>query len=118
MGAHYAFIGILTAIVVVYLERIYQAQGVRVATTMGFATFALLSVVMGISARSETATAFNRDILRTATQLILYGMALVMAVLSTEWGSCSASWVSRRSTRNQWLTCIGVGHRACCSSKR
>ena len=57
-------LGLLTAIVTVTLERTYEASGTAVAATMGFVAFALLSVAMGLSARSETGTAFNRDILQ------------------------------------------------------
>ena len=101
------FIGILTAIIVVYLEKIYEAQGVPLATTMGFVSFALLSIVMGISARSETNTAFNSDIIHDRNQLMLYGLALVITVLSTEMGFLQRNLGLTSLTRDQWLTCIG-----------
>jgi P-type Ca2+ transporter type 2C len=102
-----ALIGILTAIIVVYLEKIYEAQGVALATTMGFVSFALLSIVMGISARSETNTAFNSDIIHDRNQLMLYGLALVITVLSTEMGFLQRNLGLTSLTRDQWLTCIG-----------
>jgi len=101
------FIGVLTAVIVIYLEAIYEAQGVPLATTMGFVAFALLSIVMGISARSETATAFNSDIIHDRNQLMLYGLALVITVLSTEMGFLQRNLGMVSLTRDQWLTCIG-----------
>ncbi len=101
------FIGILTAVIVIYLESVYEAQGVALATTMGFVSFALLSISMGISARSETATAFNADIIHDRNQLLLYGLALVITVLSTELGFLQRNLGLTPLTRDQWLTCIG-----------
>ena len=74
---------------------------------MGFVAFALLSVAMGLSARSETATAFNRDIFHDRTQLLLYGVALGMTVLSTELGVFQRVLGLTSLHRNLWLICIG-----------
>src|SRR5512136_1381244 len=71
-------IGILTAIFTVYLEWFFELVSPATAATMGFVAFALLSMAMGLSARSETATAFNRDIFHDRNQLLLYGVALGM----------------------------------------
>ncbi len=65
-----AFIGILTAIATVYLETTYETAGAATATTIGFVAFSLLSIVMGLSARSETATAFNRKFCMIETSCI------------------------------------------------
>lgn len=69
-----AFIGILTAIATVYLETTYETAGASTAATIGFAAFSLLSIVMGLSARSETAIAFNRDILHVETSSLWIGV--------------------------------------------
>src|SRR5512136_3095644 len=50
-----AFIG------TVYVEAAYGTDPAT-AASMGFVAFSLMSIVMGLAARSETATAFNRDI--------------------------------------------------------
>jgi Ca2+-transporting ATPase len=101
-------LGLLTAIVTVYLERIYEASGAGVAATMGFVAFALLSVAMGLSARSETGSAFNRDILSDRNQLILYGMALLFTFLPTVLDFLQRLLGTTSLTGNQWLTCIGL----------
>jgi Ca2+-transporting ATPase len=100
-------LGLLTAIVTVTLERTYEASGTAVAATMGFVAFALLSVAMGLSARSETSTAFNRDILSDRNQLILYGMALLFTFLPTVLDFLQRLLGTTSLTGNQWLTCIG-----------
>jgi P-type Ca2+ transporter type 2C len=101
-----AFIGILTAIVTIYVEWTYQTTNAATAATMGYVAFALLSVAMGLSARSETATAFNRDIFHDRNQLLLYGIALGMTVLSTELGIFQKILGLTSLNRNQWLICI------------
>jgi P-type Ca2+ transporter type 2C len=76
------FIGLLMSIATVYMEALYQAQGAAVAASMGFVVFSLMVVVTGLSARrSETASAFNRDIFKNRQQLMLYGLSLLMIIL-------------------------------------
>ena len=101
------FIGLLIAIVTVYLEWTYELVGIATAATMGFVAFALLSIVMGLSARSETASAFNRDILHDRNQLLLYGLALLFTFLPTELGFMQRILGTTSLSGNQWLTCLG-----------
>jgi Ca2+-transporting ATPase len=101
------FIGLLAAIATIYLEYVYGADAAT-AATMGFVAFSLLSVSMGLSARSETNTAFNRDILRDRTQVLLYGIALGVAFLATELGFFQRILGTVSLTRDQWYLCIGV----------
>jgi P-type Ca2+ transporter type 2C len=101
-----AVIGILTAFVVIYLESAYEATSAATAASMGFVAFALLSVSMGLSARSETKTAFNRDIFHDRNQVLLYGIALGMTFLATELGFLQRIFGLTGLTGNQWLICI------------
>jgi Ca2+-transporting ATPase len=102
-----AFIGILTAIVTIYVEWTYESVGAATAATMGFVAFALLSVAMGLSARSETKTAFNRDIFYDRNQLLLYGIAIGMTILSTELSVFQKILGLTSLNGSQWLICIG-----------
>jgi Ca2+-transporting ATPase len=102
------FIGLLTALITVYLESTYEADGAVIAATVGFVAFALLSISAGFSARSETATAFNRDVLQDHHQLILYGMALLLTILPTELDFLQRFLGLTALTGEQWLVCIGV----------
>ena len=75
---------------------------------MGFVAFALLSVAMGLSVRSETATAFNREVIHDRNQLLLYGVALLVTVLATELGFLQRILgLTSIAGESRWLICIG-----------
>ena len=80
------FLGLLMAVGTLFLEAYYAPAGAAVATTMGFVVFSLFNVVIALSCRSETDSAFNRDILSDRHQLMLYGLALLLTFLPTELG--------------------------------
>lgn len=103
-----AFLGILMAIATVYLEAIYEASGAAVAASMGFVTFALLSISRGLGSRSETSTAFNRDIIHDRNQALLYGMTLLITILATELGLLQRILGLTSLTGSQWFICIAV----------
>jgi len=103
-----AFFGILMAIATVYLESIYEAAGMDTAATMGFVAFALLSISRGLSARSETATAFNRDIIHDRNQMLLYGMALLITILATELRFLQRILGLTSLSGSQWLICLAA----------
>ncbi len=100
------FIGVLTAIVTVYLESVYEATDFSTAATMGFAVFAMMSIAMGLSARSETASALNRDIFHDRNQLLFYGLALLFTFLPTELAFLQRFLGTTSLNGNQWLQCI------------
>jgi Ca2+-transporting ATPase len=103
-----AFIGLLTAIATVSMEALYEPDGVAIAATMGFVVFAMLSMAMGLSARNETNSAFNRDILRDRHQVILYGMALLFTFLPTRIGFLQELLGLTRLTGEEWLIAFGL----------
>jgi Ca2+-transporting ATPase len=100
------FVGLLTAFVTVYLEATYDTGGDEVAATMGFVVFSLLIIVLALSARSETGSAFNRDIFRNSQQLLLYGIALLMVILPTQLGFLQGFLGLTDLALEQWLICI------------
>jgi Ca2+-transporting ATPase len=99
-----AFIGILIAAGTLLLEAGAAPAGPAVASTLGFVAFSLFSVVIGLSCRSETGSAFNRDILSDRRQLMLFGLALLLTYLPTKLGLLGLTELSG----NQWLLCIGL----------
>jgi Ca2+-transporting ATPase len=101
-----ALIGLLTAVAVVWAEYAYQGIDAVIAATMGFVVFCLMSVSMGLSARSETKTAFNRDIFNDKNQLMLYGIALAVTFLSTELSFLQKMLGLTSLNRNEWWICI------------
>jgi Ca2+-transporting ATPase len=70
--------------------------------------FSLLSIIMGLSARSETATAFNRDILNDRNQVLLYGVALLVTLLATELRLLQRILGLAQLSGRQWLICIAA----------
>jgi len=76
-----AFIGILMSIGTIYLEKVYEASGTAIASSMGFVFFSLAVVVLALSSRSETGSAFNREILKNRHQVMLYGISVLMILL-------------------------------------
>jgi Ca2+-transporting ATPase len=103
-----AIFGILLGFVTVQLEGIYQTGSVATAATMGFVAFSLLSIVMGLSSRSETASAFNRNILHDRNQLMLYGLAILFTFLPTVLDFLQRILGTTSLTGDQWLLCIGL----------
>ncbi len=97
------FIGVLMSIATVYLEATYEASGTAVAATVGFVVFSLMVVILALSARSETASAFNRDILKNRHQLGLYGLSLLMIIIPVRFGFLGLTQI----TTDQWLISIG-----------
>jgi len=101
-----AFLGILMAIITVYFEAIYEATSTAIAATMGFVTFALLSISRGLGSRSETATAFNRDVIHDRNQMLLYGAALLVTILATELGFLQRMMGLTSLDGSLWFNCI------------
>jgi Ca2+-transporting ATPase len=60
-----------------------------------------------LSARSETATAFSSAVLHDRTQVLLYGLALLMTLLATELGFLQRILGTTSLSGDQWLICIG-----------
>jgi Ca2+-transporting ATPase len=96
------FLGVLMPIGALILEGPYGASDAALASSMAFAVFCLFSIVIGLSARSETRSAFNREIFHDRHQLMLYGLALLLTLLPTELGMFGLT----RLNVNQWLICI------------
>ncbi len=99
-----AFIGLLMSIATIYLEAVYEASGAAVAATMGMVVFSLMVIVLALSARSETASAFNRDVLKNRHQLMLYGISLLLTIIPVRFGLLGLTQI----TSNQWLSCIAL----------
>jgi Ca2+-transporting ATPase len=101
-----AFLGLLMAIGTLTLEALYEPTGAAVAATMAFVVFSLFNIIIALSARSETGSAFNRDIIRDRNQLMLYGLALLFVFVPVELGLPRFLGLTQL-TGDQWLLCIG-----------
>jgi Ca2+-transporting ATPase len=102
------FIGVLAALGTVYIESVYEQVSFETAATMGFVVFAFLVMAMGLSARSETGSAFNRDILSDRHQLLLYGLALLLTILPTKLSFLQEFLGLTDLSGEQWLQVIAA----------
>jgi len=102
-----ALAGLLMALGTLVLEAVYQPVSFNVALTMGFVAISLFNIVICLCSRSETATAFNRDILSDARQLGLYGLSFLLTLLATQVGILRQVLKLTPLTHGQWLICIG-----------
>jgi len=102
-----ALIGILMSIATVYLENMYQGTDAVLARTIGFVVFALCIIVLALSSRSETGSAFNREILNNRHQLMLYGISLLMIILPLNLDFLQRFLGLTEMGLDQWLGCIG-----------
>ena len=98
-------IGLLMTVGTLILEAVAEQTGASVAATMGFVVFSLFNVVIALSCRSETNSAFNRDILSDRHQLMLYGLALLFVFVPVELGLPRFLGLTSL-TGDQWLICI------------
>jgi Ca2+-transporting ATPase len=100
------FTGLLIAFGTLILETRYEAVDPASAATMGFVVFSLFNIALGLSARSETGTVFNRYNLADRRQLGLYGLALLLLLLPVEFGIGSKILLTTEISGDQWLICI------------
>jgi Ca2+-transporting ATPase len=100
------FTGLLIAFGTLILETRYEAVEPALAATMGFVVFSLFNIALGLSARSETGTVFNRYNLADRRQLGLYGLALLLLLLPVEFGIGSKILLTTDISGDQWLICI------------
>jgi Ca2+-transporting ATPase len=101
------FLGSLVAVVTLAVEARYENTAAT-AATLGFATFALFNVALGLTSRDETGTIFRRDFLTDRRQLGLYGIALAVIVLSTELSITQRILQIVPLTGAQWMLCVGL----------
>src|SRR5262245_4883451 len=104
--ARIALLGLIMAAGTLILEDLYETQGLPLAMTIAATVFSLYNIFAGLSARSETESAFNREILSDRRQLGLYGLAILLTVLATELGILQRILGTVSLTGQQWLQCI------------
>jgi Ca2+-transporting ATPase len=77
-----------------------------VAATIAFAAYSLANIVIGLSARSETGSAFDPAGLSDRRRLMLLGIALLATILPTEFGFTQRLMGITSLTGTQWLACF------------
>ncbi len=100
------FTGLLIAIGTLVIEAYFQPVDMAVAATMGFVVFSLFNITLGLSARSETGTVFNRENVSDRRQLGLYGLSLLFILLPVEFGIGQRILNTVPISGEQWMLCI------------
>jgi P-type Ca2+ transporter type 2C len=104
-----ATLGIIMAIGTLLLLQYGQPVfGAVAASTMALTAFSLFQVAAGLTARDETQTVFNRDILQDGRQVRLFGLTLLLMLLVTQLGFLQRIFGTTALTLGQWLICIGL----------
>jgi P-type Ca2+ transporter type 2C len=102
------FVGFLVALGTLAVEARYEDDNLAVAATLGFVTFALFNVALGLTSRYETGTILRRDLITDRRQLALYGIAIAVIILSTELSITHRILGLVPLTGAQWMLCIGL----------
>ena len=103
-----AFIGLLMAIGTIALEAYFSPSGASIASSMGFVFFSLSVVVLALSSRSETGSAFNREVLKNRHQLMLYGISVLMILLPLNLDFLKKFLGLTNLNTNQVILCLGL----------
>ena len=102
-------LGIVMAIETLWVLDVFEdRESAIVAASMAVVVFSLMNVALALGARSATETALDRDSISGRRQLLLYGLALLFTVLSTELGLLQRILGTTSLTGGQWLLCIGL----------
>lgn len=102
------FLGIIMAAGTLILEQMYYPTNAVLGLTIGATVFSLYNVFVGLSSRSETRSAFNREILSDRRQVMLYGLTIVLIILATSLGALQRLLNTTELSGDQWLLCIAV----------
>lgn len=102
------FLGIIMAVGTLLLETYYERIDTTLANTMALTAFSLFSIAIGLSARDETQTALNRDILSDRKQVEIYGLTLILVFLATELHFLQRILGTTSLSGDQWLICFVI----------
>jgi Ca2+-transporting ATPase len=101
--------GVLIAVMTLaILEYADSELGRATAATMAITVFGLLEMAVGLGARSEFGTVFDREVLGGRRQLMLFGLSFLMIVLASELGVFQRILDTVPLTGGQWLVCLAA----------
>jgi Ca2+-transporting ATPase len=70
--------------------------------------FGLMEMAVGLGARSEFGTVFDRDVVGGRRQMMLFGLSFLMIVLASELGVLQRVLDTTPLTGGQWLVCLAA----------
>ena len=92
------------AAMTLFLEAYYTPTGANQAITMGYVVFSLLSIALGLNARSETESIFSRELFPGWRQIGLFALALFFVFLGTV--LLQSIFDTTPLTLRQWGICV------------
>jgi Ca2+-transporting ATPase len=102
-------LGLVMAAGTLYLESVYYPDNAVLGLTIAATTFSFANVFAGLSSRSETRSALNREILSDRRQVMLYGITILLIILATSLGILQRILNTTELTADQWFQCLLVG---------
>jgi Ca2+-transporting ATPase len=102
------FLALIMAAGTLLMEAYFGATEAVLVATLGATTFSLFHIFAGLSCRSETQTAFSRDLLADRRQVGLYGLSVLLTILATELGFLQRVLGTQSLDGQQWLLCVVV----------
>lgn len=102
------FLDLIMATGTLILEQMYYPTNQVLGLTIAATTFSLFNVFVGLSCRSETRSAINREILSDRRQVMLYGITFALILLATELGILQRILNTTSLSADQWVQCILV----------
>jgi Ca2+-transporting ATPase len=97
-----ALIAVTTLAILNYADR---ELGTATGATMALVVFGLMEMAVGLGARSEFGTVFDRDVVGGRRQLMLFGLSFLTIVLASELGVLQRVLDTTSITGGQWLVC-------------
>ena len=101
-------LGVIMAAGTLLVEASFGSVSAVLAASMGATVFSLYNIFAGVSSRDETQTALSSELLADRRQVGLYGLALLLTVLSTELGFLQRILGTTPLSGDQWLLAIAV----------
>jgi len=102
------FVGLHMAVVTLVAQNFFSDADPTTVNSVGYITFILASIVLGISARDETRSCFRRDFLGSGRQIWLYVLPLVIAFLLTELGPFQRIFDLAHLNGEHWMQALGL----------
>ena len=75
---------------------------------MALTVFGLMEMAVGLGARSEFGTVFDREVVGGRRQPMLFGLSFLMILLASELGVLQRVLDTTALTGGQWLVCLGA----------
>ena len=102
------FMGVVMAVVTLLAQHLYANAEPAAVGSVGYVTFILVSLVLGLGARDETRSLFRRDLFGTSRQAWLFLTPVLVAFLLTEIGAFQRIFGLASLGGRHWMAAAGL----------